>query len=49
MKLKALMLFEKSPTSRTDVIMALGGVVLAGYKALTTIQDYKSETKENNK
>jgi hypothetical protein len=41
--------FEKGPTSKTDVIMSLGAVVLAGYKAVTTIQDYQSDNKENKK
>jgi hypothetical protein len=42
-------LFEKSPTSRTDVAMAIGGVILACYKAVETIRDYKSEHKEIEK
>lgn len=42
-------LFEKKPTSKTDVAMALGAVVLACYKAVETIQDYKSEHKEIEK
>jgi hypothetical protein len=42
-------LFEKKPTSKTDVGMAIGAVILACYKAVTTIQDYKSEHKEIEK
>lgn len=42
-------LFEKKPTSKTDVGMAVGAVVLACYKAIETIQQYKSEHKENKK
>jgi hypothetical protein len=42
-------IFEKKPTSKTDIVMALGAVIVAGYKAVTTIQDYKSETKEIEK
>jgi hypothetical protein len=41
--------FEKGPTSKTDVIMSLGAVILAGYKAVVTIQDYKSDNKEIEK
>lgn len=42
-------LFEKTPTSKTDVAMAVGAVILACYKAIETIQDYKSEHKEIEK
>jgi hypothetical protein len=42
-------LFEKTPTSKTDVAMAVGAVILACYKAVETIQDYKSEHKEIEK
>lgn len=49
MKLKALALFEKSPTSKTDIAMAVGAVILSCYKAIETIKDYKSDQKENEK
>jgi hypothetical protein len=38
-------LFEKRPTSKTDVVMAIGAVIVAGWKAIQTIQDYNQEKK----
>lgn len=38
--------FTDSPTSRTDIVMAVGAVIVAGYKAVETIRDYMSENKE---
>lgn len=36
-------LFNSGPTSKTDVVMALGALVVAAYKAVETIRDYNKK------
>ena len=40
-------LFAERPTNRTDVVMAIGGAILAAFKAWETIGKYKAD--QNNK
>lgn len=42
-------LFTKQPTSKFDVVMAVAAAVIAGWKAVDTVRDYKSENEENEK
>jgi hypothetical protein len=42
-------LFSKQPTSKFDVVMALAAAIIAGWKAVDTVKDYKSDHEENEK
>lgn len=42
-------LLNNGPTSKGDIVLAVGAFIVAGIKAVVTIQDYKSESKENEK
>lgn len=44
-------LFTKQPTGKSDVVMAVAAALIAGWKAVDTFRDYKSEqeNKENEK
>ena len=41
-------LFSKGPTTRADVIFAIAGALVAGYKAIDTINKYKADHATNN-
>ena len=44
-------MFGKRPTSKFDVVMAIAGAVVAAWKAVDTVKDFKHEQdeKENEK
>lgn len=41
-------LFTKRPTSKFDVVMAVSAGIVAVWKAVDTIKDYKSDHQEEN-
>ena len=37
-------IFGKKQTSKFDVVMAIGGAIVAVWSAIDTVKDFKSET-----
>jgi len=42
-------MFSKQPTSKFDVVMALAAAIIAGWKAVDTVKDYKADHGEDEK
>jgi hypothetical protein len=42
-------LFSKRPTTKGDIVLAIGAAVLAAWKAVDTIKDYKEEQSDDEK